>query len=392
MTSEDGGPQQQTLTGTQQPLTTPEDVRGEDGEVAAESYQDKSQPVTELREDGVVITNSDVTKKYESWETPNVIISDGAYGTGHFPGEPDKIGELTDWYRPHIKAWSKYASPATTLFLWNTEEGFAEIHPLLKAHGWEYRGLNTWDKGIAHIAGNSNTKRMRKFPQVSEACVHYVRSREAVLELTDEQRDVQQWMRDEWKRAELDFQEANEACGVASAATRKYFASDSDWYFPPPERFQKLRDYANTHGAPSGRPYLSPDGLPFNPNDEENTGASMLHRATFNCPVGVTNVWQHPQVSGEERITDQNGDTLHPNQKPIELIHRLIRAGSNENDVVWEPFGGLCTGAVAAKELGRDVFAAEIVDEYYEAGVKRVSNAVPGNALDEDEQYSLSSF
>jgi len=304
-------------------------------------------------ENGVSVTNGDVTELYEAWEAPTAIVSDGAYGTGSFPGEPNDTNALVSWYRPHVEAWTEHATPATTLWFWNTEEGWAEIHPLLKKHGWEYRGCNTWDKGIAHIAGNSNTQKMRKFPQVTEVCVQYVRSREAVLQLEDEQRDVQQWMRDEWQRAGLSFQEANEACGVASAATRKYFASDSDWYFPPPDRFQQLREYANTHGDADGRPYLSPDGLPFDPDDAENTGAAVLHRATFDCPAGVTNVWSHPQVDGDERLTDADGTTLHPNQKPLALLRRLLRASTTENDVVWEPFGGLCTTAVAAKELGR---------------------------------------
>ena len=41
--------------------------------------------------------------------------------------------------------------------------------------GWEYRCCHIWDKGIAHIAGNANTKTLRKFPVVTEVCVQYVK-------------------------------------------------------------------------------------------------------------------------------------------------------------------------------------------------------------------------
>jgi len=343
-------------------------------------------------ESEVTIINDDALNHYEKWEAPDTIISDGAYGTGSFPDEPTSVDSLESWYRPHVAAWTAHATPATTLWFWNTEEGWAEIHPLLKDHGWEYRGCNTWDKGIAHIAGNSNTQKMRKFPQVTEVCVQYVRSREAVLKLEDEQRDVQQWLRDEWQRTGLSFTEANDACGVTSAATRKYLAADTDWYFPPPDRFQQLREYANKHGDPDGRPYLSPDGLPFDPNDVSNTGASVLHRATFNCPAGVTNVWSHPQVNGEERLTDSDGNTLHPNQKPLDLIRRVIRASTNMDAVVWEPFGGVCTGAVAAKELCRTVYTAELVSEYYNAGVDRVQQTTQGAETENIDQSTLDGF
>ena len=67
------------------------------------------------------IAEGDVLQCYESWQSPTVIISDGAYGLGMFPGEPKNIEGLLDWYRPHIEEWSKKALPSTTLWFWNTE-------------------------------------------------------------------------------------------------------------------------------------------------------------------------------------------------------------------------------------------------------------------------------
>jgi site-specific DNA-methyltransferase (adenine-specific) len=40
-------------------------------------------------------------------------------------------------------------------------------------------------------------------------------------------------------------------------------------------------------------------------------------------------------------------------------MERLITAVTEPGDVVWEPFGGLCSGSVAAVTLGRRAFAAE---------------------------------
>jgi site-specific DNA-methyltransferase (adenine-specific) len=319
------------------------------------------------------ITHGDARESYESWPSPTVIVSDGAYGVGGFPTDTDDPSDLRGWYEPHVRAWSEKATPATTLWIWNTERGWAEIHPLLEENGWEYRGANIWNKGIQHVSGNTNTDTIRKFPVVTEMCVQYVRSDEAILGLEDDERDVQEWIRDEWKRADLTFSEANEACGVASAATRKWFAADNKWYFPPPEQFERLREYANEHGDPDGKPYLSTDKLPYRDETIHNMGASKYDNSTFDCPAGVTNVWEESPVRGGERIELPSG-VSHPNQKPISLMSRIITTSSERGDVVWEPFGGLCTASVAAVRNGREAFACEIEDEYFRAAERRLSD------------------
>lgn len=54
--------------------------------------------------------------------------------------------------------WSKKAKPSTSLWFWNTEIGWATMHPYLEATGWEFVQLAIWNKGLAHIAGNVNGK------------------------------------------------------------------------------------------------------------------------------------------------------------------------------------------------------------------------------------------
>ena len=68
--------------------------------------------------------------------------------------------------------------------------------------------------------------------------------------------------------------------------------------------------------------------------------------------------------------------SLHGSEKPVKLIDRIVRASSERGDVVWEPFGGLCPGAVVASRLGRAYRAAEPVPEFYEAAVRRLRSSV----------------
>ncbi len=314
----------------------------------------------------IQIEMADVATRYSYWPAPTVIISDGAYGLGLFPGDPPTPTELAKWYAPHIAAWENYSLPETTLWFWCSEIGWANIHPLLALKGWKYRSVNVWDKGIAHIAGNVNSKTIRRFPIVTEICVQYVRDVQ-ILSCDGQWRSISQWLRYEWHRSGLPLCKTNEACGVKNAATRKYFTQDHLWYFPPPEMMERLGIYANQYGQPTAWPYLSIDGkLPV-------TAEEWLRmRSKWNHIHGVTNVWSEPAVRGAERLKDRQAKCFHANQKPLDLIERIILTSSDPGDVIWEPFGGLCSAAVASLRKGRRCYSAEINPDYYQLAKARI--------------------
>ena len=157
-----------------------------------------------------------------------------------------------------MRAWSARATAETTLWFWGTELGWATVHSLLESEGWEYRCCNIWDKGMSHVAGNANTQTLRKFPVVTEVCVHYVKSPRfpsgGVL------LSMQDWLRAEWQRTGLAFRLANDACGVLNAATRKYLTADHLWYYPPVEAFVEIGGLCKPSWRAEGRPYFSLDG------------------------------------------------------------------------------------------------------------------------------------
>lgn len=319
-----------------------------------------------------------VLDAYGDWPSPSAIISDGAYGIGGFPGDPRVIDDLVGWYEPHVEAWSSAATPSTTLWFWNTEIGWATLHPLLSAYGWEYVQTILWDKGIAHIAGNVNGETIRQFPVVTEVCVFYRRRLE--FQSATGRQSAKEWLRYEWQRSGLPLNRANEACGVKNAATRKYLTQDWLWYFPPPDMMEKLVEYANEHGSHLGRPYFSLDGKRPVTRDE---WAQLRH--PWHHQHGITNVWPHPPVNGSERYKG-NGEraaprvynpgrnaTTHLNQKPLLFMKRILESVTTAGDLIWEPFGGLCTASLAAVEMGRDWRAAEQVDRFYLTALERLA-------------------
>ena len=310
----------------------------------------------------VTLHLGDSLDSYAEWPAPTVIVSDGAYGILGFEGDTsDHIG-IPDWYEPHVAAWSSRATPQTTLWFWNSEIGWASIHPLLERYGWRYVNANVWNKGKGHIAGNVNTGLIRRFPVVTEMCVQYV------FEARIEGLSLQDWLRREWSRTGLPFREANVACEVRDAAVRKYLDKGHLWYFPPPDAFARMVRYANERGREDGRPYFSVDGE--NPMTSDDW-SSM--RSKFRCPMGYTNVWDRGALHGAERIrvARATGRAVHLNQKPLDLMKITIEASSEVGDVVWEPFGGLFSASLAADLVGRRAFAGEIDPTYYQLGVSR---------------------
>ena len=320
---------------------------------------------------------------YDSWPAPATIISDGAYGVGGFPGDPRTPEGLAEWYRPHIEAWSRNATLASTLWFWNTEVGWANVHPVLVENGWRYEFTNTWNKGIGHVAGNVNGRTIRRFPVVTEVCVFYTRQPQfPTSPSSPDMVPAKVWLLEEWKRTGLPRRKANEACGVKDAATRKYFDQGWLWYWPPPEIMEKLVDYANEHGDPRGAPYYSLDGVrPVTAKE----WASL--RSVWNHEHGVTNVWDLPPLRGKERFKGSMKRSAprvykptalassHLNQKPLTFMKRSVQACTQPGDVVWEPFGGLCTATVAAVELGRNGYAAEVDPGFAEIARERLQAA-----------------
>ncbi|MGZ4865071.1 MAG: DNA-methyltransferase [Halobacteriota archaeon] len=80
-----------------------------------------------------------------------------------------------------------------------------------------------------------------------------------------------------------------------------------------------------------------------------------------------TDVWRIPMISGN--FLERTG---HPAQFPEKLVERIILAGSNQGDVILDPFIGSGTSAVVAERLGRYFIGYETVEEYVRAANERL--------------------
>jgi DNA modification methylase len=139
---------------------------------------------------------------------------------------------------------------------------------------------------------------------------------------------------------------------------------------PPYEAFQKLVAYANLHGKHEGAPYLKDAGGFIS----ESKWLRM--RSIWNHQHGLTNVWDEPSLRTSERLKDAGGKYVHTNQKPLALMQRQILATTDVGGTIWEPFGGVCSASVAAKQLGRNSYAAELDGSFQQLAQQRINETV----------------
>ena len=67
---------------------------------------------------------------------------------------------------------------------------------------------------------------------------------------------------------------------------------------------------------------------------------------------------------------------VHPTQKPVELVERLILDTTRAGDVVLDPFMGSGTTAVACLKTGRNYIGFELDEGYHAIAQKRVADTV----------------
>ena len=96
---------------------------------------------------------------------------------------------------------------------------------------------------------------------------------------------------------------------------------------------------------------------------------SRLKRITEIMKEGksISDVWSIPIISSSAKER-----TGYPTQKPLELYERIIRASSNEGDIVLDPFAGCATTPIAAERLGRQWVGIDIWKEAHGTVLKRM--------------------
>jgi site-specific DNA-methyltransferase (adenine-specific) len=144
------------------------------------------------------------------------------------------------------------------------------------------------------------------------------------------------------------------------------------WYYTFGQNQRKKFNRAHTHIL-----YFTKDKDIFTFNDKDiriPSARQTIYKDKRANPLGKIpdDVWQFSRVCGtfNERI---NG---HPCQMPEDILELIIRASSNEGDIVLDPFGGTGTTAAVAKRLNRNYITIEISELYNDIINKRLDGKI----------------
>lgn len=205
--------------------------------------------------------------------------------------------------------------------------------PLLQNLGFSLRQQIVINKGMKAVAGRA-TKNYKMFPNVTESVLFLVK---------DNIRYSRELLKSRQKELNLSSKEINEALGVKSNGGGMwsiYTGKNICEQFPTEQLWDKLQKILQFTV-----PYKS-------------------IAQTYNPEMGITDVWNDIDFYSEKRI--------HPTQKPLRLIDRIVKASSNRGDKILDPFAGSGTTLLSSYNNGRNAIVIEIDADYVQRIKKRI--------------------
>ncbi|MBR6610378.1 MAG: site-specific DNA-methyltransferase [Oscillospiraceae bacterium] len=97
------------------------------------------------------------------------------------------------------------------------------------------------------------------------------------------------------------------------------------------------------------------------------------HTWNFTTQSDMHNFIESGICMGKERIKSADGKTLHPTQKPVAVLEKIVKIASNENDIVLDCFNGVGSTGEAALKHRRRYIGIEIDKTYFDATEKRLA-------------------
>lgn len=110
------------------------------------------------------------------------------------------------------------------------------------------------------------------------------------------------------------------------------------------------------------------NGKPKDWQEDENGNYRLTHPSNLWTDISIP-FWSMPE------------NTAHPTQKPEKLLAKLLLASTRPGDMIFDPFAGSGTSAVAAVKLRRRFVCVELDKEYCCWGIKRLRRTKAGDEI-----------
>lgn len=233
--------------------------------------------------------------------------------------------DYTEWCLQWLPEISRVIKLSGSLYLFGYLRNLFYLYQPIINLGFNFRQQIIINKGIKAIGGRA-TKGYKMFPNVTETLLFFI---------YDNRPFIKEILKKRQKELGLTSLEINEKLGVKSnggGMWSLYTGNNILAQVPTKEIWEKLQNI-----------------LDFNYPYEKIA-------SVFNIEMGVTDVCNDIDFYKEKRY--------HPTQKPVQLIERIIKASSNENMVVLDPFMGSGSTALACLNLNRHYIGIEKEEKY----------------------------
>lgn len=241
--------------------------------------------------------------------------------------------EYIQWSIEWIKEAYRVLRKGGSIYIFGYFRMLALLLPYLEDIGFELRQQIIINKGIKAVSGRA-TKNYKMFPNVTESILFLVK---------DSKPFVKDFLKNRQKELKLKSKEINEALGVKSNGGGMwsiYTGNNICKQLPTEDIWNKLK-------------VILQFDIPY-----------KEIQMVYNTELGITDVWSDIDFYKEKRI--------HPTQKPLELINRLIKCSSNENDKVLDPFMGSGSTAISCIINNRKYIGFETDLEYIDKANERI--------------------
>jgi DNA modification methylase len=273
----------------------------------------------------------------------------------------DKLDSFQmDWWR----AFRRVLTDNGSVYIWGNAEDLWRlwfVNGLKDSERFTFRNEIVWQKNQAQ--GRLSEKH-RQYPTGSERCLFFMVGEQGFNNDSDNYWEgwepIRSYLQTERDKAGMTNKTVADIFGFHPRMADHWF-SKSQWSFPQKEQYEAIQKEAN--------------GNAFKREYDELKREFYATRAFFdNTHDNMTDVWEYPSVSGEERLG-------HATPKPLAMIERCIRSSSEENAIVIEPFLGSGTTLIAAEKTNRKCYGMEISPKYCDVVIQRWENATGQKAV-----------
>ena len=256
------------------------------------------------------------------------------------------IEDWLKWCELWIEQLGRVSKWSGSLWLFGYPYQLSKLVPLVEKYGFTFRQQIVLDKGLRSVAGRTSNK-LKQYPTATESIYffHY--------EARDHIRSLLQSMKQSLK---LNGNEMNKLMGKATTGGGTFACIASEKKplehrtYPTKKDWEMLSKHGNL------------------PRYDD-----VVYQ--FNLQKGLTDVWS------DINWYDRSVSKIHPTQKPLDLIERIINTSSSKNQVVLDPFMGSGSTGIACINTDRQFIGIEKDPDYFNLATKRIHGTTRQSSL-----------